>query len=561
MASGLLKWVASHPKSSAAIVLPLASLAVAAAAVSWSLGRPKKPLQFSPDGLTRPLSELDAWYSSKNLAHLIPHFYIAATLTGSPWTHNEAQILLSRVMARHPLSMCTIVDQDDGITEPYWRRLWHPSYAHDEQGIIDIRFEERATSDEKDDTWKSVARKHEDEGFSVTRPLHTIFRLIIVSKQGCPHFEIIFFPHHAVCDARGASYFVRQLLEEWAVFQAEGASSPTPVDLTRISIDNIPVTGGKSSTSAEESPKSVIWPTPVENLTRTAPGLWFLLKVLAKDKIPFLRPKDTAWIGPVDRGVVLRPSPTTCWLQIPSSKVEALKTLCRSRKTTVNGALWSAVIFALLHVFIDTVKAGKEEQTGTIGRSPDSTSFSLHVPIDLRSRLGISDTIMAPMVTGVEINCVAHGNMSFWDVAAEVNEKVAEGLPEAITTNGMARYVPKPSVPWLFERETRPPNGRTDTMKISNLGMVNFDDRYGDLQLRDVWFARHGMREALLFSMTVITPGPDRSMNIVINGTKELINDRDVENLKTYISAVLKHAITSGDSGSFTYNDLYKLPE
>jgi len=566
MLHALPNWLLSHRKAVASASLPLIAAAFAAAALSWRLGRPKKPIRFSPDGLTRPLSELDAWYSSKNLAHNLPNFYIVACLTGKPWTLNEAQVLLSRVMSRHPASMCTLVDQDDPTSEPYWQRLWHPSYAANDQGIMDLYFETRATGDEQDETWKTLAVKHESEGFSVSRPRHTLFRFIIVSKPDCSYFEVIFVPHHGVCDARGASYFVRQMLEEWALIQAEGNDKTvTPIDLRYVSIDGIPVTNisagdgqGAQNGSAVTVPQST-WPAELETRVRTTPGLMYLLKVWLQDKLSLFRPVSQSWIGPVDRGTTLRPTAEIQYLKVPSSRVEALKTACRAHGVTVNGALWAAVIFALFRTYRETVKAGKEPQTGSSYPSIDKVHLTLEVPIDMRTRLGISNSVLSPMVTGAAIDVSANGSTQFWETSKFMNDRITEEiLTNAVWKNGMSRWVPKPTVPWLFARESRPPNGRTDTLKMSNLAVVPFQDGYGDIKVRDVWFGRHGMREALLFSMTVITSGANRDMNIIINGTKELLaSPNDVVLLKDTISQVIEHAAGTGAESSFCWNDLF----
>lgn len=573
MTSEGYKWLANPPKWALAAAVPLTALGFAAAAVSWKLGRPREVQKFHADGLTRPLSDLDRWYSGKNLAHMMPNFYIATMLTGKPWTRKEAEILLSRVMVRHAPSMCSIVDKDDAIHEPYWRRLWHPSYASDEQGIMDIQFETRASDEENDETWKSVALRHETDGFSVARSQHTLFRLIIVSKAGCPHFELIFLPHHAICDGRGAAHFVRQLLEEYELFEAEGDAHAQPIDLTQVVIHDADIRLLKnagntptSTTSKQENGKiSVAWPPALENTIRTTPGLWFLVKTFLADRFAFFRPESTAWLGPRDRGYTLRPTAIISWLKVPSSTISTLRRISRERGTTVNSTLWSAVIFALYRSYLHTISATDEPQTGEIGRKKGSTSkkpfvaFCLATAIDLRSKAGIPDSILSPQVAGTASYPVAHEEMEFWEVAKKIQKSISDEMPEAITLNGLIPWVQRPTVPWIFGKEARTPNGRVETVKMSNLGPINFEHNYGStLRCRDVWFARHTVRDGFVFGITVMTPGINRDMNIGLTGTKELLSGTDVQEiLQQTILDVLTRATANDSPNAISYRDIY----
>jgi hypothetical protein len=554
MASSLLRWVKQHPKLSIVATMPLAVIGIATIGASWILGRRKIPIKFDADGVTRPLSELDTWYSAKNNAHVLPHFYIAVSLTGKPWTLQEAQIVLSRTMVRHPPTMCTIVDHDDPSQVPYWRRLWHPSYAPEDQGIMDIQFETRATDAENDETWKAVARDHEAAVFSISLPNHTLIRLVIVSRPSCPYFEIIFIPHHAVCDARGASFFVRSLLEEWALFKAEDATNPQPIDLTRVSVDGIELNLPQETETVVQSSR---WPTELEASVHTTPDVWFLLKAICQQKLGIFRPEAKAWLGPVDRGTIMRPTAEISWLRVPAVTVEALKAVCRTHGATINGALWASVVFALLRVYRRNLEAKKEAQTGAGDLDGSNAYFSLVSPVDMRGTLNIPNSVFSPMVVGSEFEVMASGEADFWNLALEASAKIRAAVPIATITNGTVRWMPRPTVPWLFEREARAPNGRRHTLEISNLGMLPFEDRYGELQLRDVWFSRHTVRDGLLFNLTVVTPGPNRSMNIGITTTKELVLPGDTEILQSSVLEVLQHASTLTSSQTFSYNTLY----
>lgn len=547
-------WLTEYRKLALSVAVPVFSLMVAALAASWSLKKRKKPIAMNEDGLTRPLGELDTWYAAKNRVRILPHFYVAATLSGKPWTLKEAQILFSRVLACHAPSMCTLVDHDDPTQPPYWRRLWHPSYLPEEQGVMDIHFETRATDAEDDVSWKALAQQHEAEVFSITSPYHTLIRLVIVSRPNCPYYEVILVPHHAVCDGRGGMFFLRQLLDEWSLLQAEDVASLQPLDLTQIIIGDGQLGDAVSSNSR---PKHARWPTEMEALVHTTPSLWFLVKALIEDSLPMFRPTKKFWLGPSDRGALLKPTAEVAWLKISPTVVEAIRIISRTRGVTVNGALWAAITFGLFRIYRRHVKAGREVPTGLNPNDPSSAWFRLTSPVDLRSRLGVSEVRFSPMVVGSEFFAQASTKMTFWATAKSANENLLAGIPNGISTIGTIRWLPRPSGPWFAKREAAPPNGRRQTLEISNVGSLDFGLRYGDSILRDVYFGRHTVRDGHLFSVTAVTAGSHRAMNLCINATKELLMEGDLQILEQTITQVLTRVATMDPSLELAFEDLY----
>lgn len=566
MASELFTWVTSRPEKLAYAGASLVAAGLIAAAMRWNQSKPLKALRWHPDGLTRPLSYMDEWYSMHNVAHVQPNFYITALLTGKPWTVAQAEILLSKVIRHHAPSMCTIVDKDDPAKAPYWRRLWHTSYADDEQGIMDIHVEARASDAEDDVSWRHWAQVHEAAGFSVSRPRHSPFRLIIVTKEGCPHFEVIYIPHHALCDGRGATYFVRQLLEEYANCEAEGWDSVRAVDLRVIKMVDTPLVAGKKEKDVDVAEKLAKreepWQAELEAHINTKPSLWFMLKVVLADKFAFLRPKANAWLGPEDRGIILRPTPTLLWAKVPAALVNELRSICRSRKTTVNGALWSAILFALLRTHRRTLRASSEPQTGHNPQSKDGeVHFNLGNPVDMRSRLNVPNSHLSPLISGVEFHASASNVSQFWQKAIEIPQLITSLIPVGLATHGLIPFIRKPHVPWVFEREARTPNGRRDTLKISNLGCVDYEAKYGSLICRDVWFGRHTVRDGCIFTFFTLTPGQGRDMNIAITAPSELhYGPEAIDFFINTVLEVLNKAVENAKAGEkdFTYADIYQ---
>jgi hypothetical protein len=162
------------------------------------------------------------------------------------------------------------------------------------------------------------------------------------------------------------------------------------------------------------------------------------------------------------------------------------------------------------------------------------------------------------MVIGTTMEVRATINDKFWETARKINQQIIDDIPQAVATNGLIAYVPKPTVQWLFSREARPPNGRAETMRMSNLGVIEFEDAYGALcQVRDVWFARHGMRDQQVFMMNVLTPGKDRDMNVLLSGVPEILNEGDLQCLVDTFLQVLHHATATPPDSDFTYLDLF----
>lgn len=562
----------------------------------------------------------------------------------------------------HPLTLFTLIDRDDPERDPYWQRLFHTSYPPHEQGIIDVVIEPRKTTEENDDSWKDIARRHEEGGFSfLSNPSHTLFRLIIVSHPSSSqstssqsHWELILFCHHALFDARGGTFFLRKLFEEYEALQQqqqalsidqqsssssslsspsditsflstlivanEGASFPSGPNLTpttplhHSSSDSSPspysIPSNPSNTGLSSSSNVAIWPLPLENRIRTTPTFWFLLKGFLQDRIPWLKPKPNVWVGPQHRGVTLRPTSDTIWVKIKPSTLSALLSLCRSQNTTINAALWSAVIFGLVRVWRSINEEGKEAQTGDKPISlpsgqlslDSSVLFSLLSPVDMRSRvmkpisstskdgkgsssLASSMSVHSPMVVGANwMKRFKASSMEFWNVAREVRKDIEGAVPEAIQTNGLSRWLPRPTLPWFFKRETIPPNGRAITMEISNLGCIDFEPSYGlenqaekanhslhsssfaspsssfhlsqdspiessysnnNLQIRDVWFGRYGVRDPQLFTIHAITPSLSRGLNLSISSVSQLIDPSLLLLLGDSINLILDKVVES----------------
>lgn len=632
---------------------------VSAAAVLWSRKGKRAAdslpllspfLSFGFHGLTRPLSGLETWYSARNVAQNMPHFLIVAHLTGTVWTEEQARRYCAEVIAgdlvltSHPVSpngspspssspspassdeiesshpfpghaqaLFTIFDTDDPSHPAHWQRLFHPSYAPQDQGHIDVRYELRGSDKENDDTWKEVGLMQETLGFSyVAHPTYTLFRLVIVTRPSCPHWELILFSHHAVFDGRGALIFLRRLLERHQL-EMRNPSLPknSPVDtlstLLVVNEDAVQVkresssvsfrsgaalashryapnssltSGGVTSAHGSSPQRVALWTLPIENRVSTKPNALFLIKQLLNDRVSWLRPKVEAWVGPADRGSLLRPTAEVLYLKVEKDTWHALLTTARKYSTTINGALWSSAIFAMVKLWRHTHQAGKEEQTGPtptwLSSSPKTLSLDTTIPltfenaVDGRARANVEtpDAMLAPYPFGSHFDIQANASkMTFWAIAQEVRQKIEAGIDDGLMTNGLIDYIPKPRVPWFFKREARKPNGRNVTMRLSNLGVIPFNQDYGvsrsassdpedgTLHVRDVWFARNGARDLQLFMINALTPGKDRDMNVVLGGVKELLQDTDMQLFAEYMLQALRKAASLGPQ-DFSFSDL-----
>lgn len=572
-----LEWLKRHPVSVYACTT-LAALPIASVATYWAYEKIRdfrlRP-QFDSAGLTRPLSRIETYYSTRNLANLKPNFCVSVQLSGVVWTPDEARKFAKVAMIRHAPSLCTLVDDDLPEVRPVWKRLWHPSYTEDQQGIIDIRFEERLTTSEDDKTWQKVAEAIEHEGFQFAPrdPRMSLFRIAIVSHPESTHWDIVLLPHHAVMDLHGAVEFLKVMFSA-AAEDREAATPSHEIDLRLVNIE-----GARSVSNKKPIP----WPKSFDDLWNTSLGI----KLWSKSILPYFCPlvrkivpwyyKQTsskAWMGPVDRGTPLEPTAITTNFKIPADILDALYRNAKQNSTSINSALWGASLYAL-HLTHRQLKSSTDEtQSGVVepsdasqGNFSDSPSHyyskpsgrltaRAQVPTNFRPRAKSSqEDNWSTIVTASNPEWSIDLDDEFWSKCRMIGKTSADLSHSAIKNFGSIPHIPRPSVPWLLAMSMQGYNRCQLTMGLSNGGRLNIkrsiEGSDKKLRLRDTWFTRYGATDGQLLGMTVITPAEGGDLNVNLTGAEELLPKPTLKLFQDAFVAVLDYAAKNSDSFSY----------
>lgn len=147
-----------------------------------------------------------------------------------------------------------------------------------------------------------------------------------------------------------------------------------------------------------------------------------------------------------------------------------LVTACRNEKTTVQGALCAALLFAAARIIRDGNK--------------ENLLLSCHSSIDLRRRF-------EPQVNRENLGLLALGitslhnvdiNMPFWDLARDVKRQLEVGLKsEDIFSSVLISRK-------IYESFLSRPNEVPVTVAVTNIGRVDITDDYGLFKLEEISF-------------------------------------------------------------------------
>jgi hypothetical protein len=554
--------------------------------------RKGRDLRFDSMGLTRPLSDIEQWYSMRNMAEILPNISFVLLLTGTPWSPQETERRARLAMINHAPSMCTIVDHDLPDHQAQWKRLWSNAYEENQQGILDVREEVRLTESHDDSTWMSLCERLEREGFHPNEhSRYTLFKIAVVSRAGCEHWELVFLAHHSVFDAYGAQRFLNamlsanshQTLSASGVVQEEaGGQDTSGSNLARklassssVDLENVVFEGVRRADRGDLDIR-VNWPKPLEQLLNANLNWNLWSRVLLPYYVPLVRKlfpwyyrgqPSKVWVGPANReGVVLsKPTTGTLWIKVGAEELAKLHKNGKSRGVTINSALWSAAMFALMKMHFElSARPNSEAQSGShpwaecdvspsdaLAKSSSAYSkdhplaLALQNPVDFRKFCSTDQSHnWSPLIAAVHTEYTLSKEDGFWNVASQIQQLLKDKTAEALAQLGFIKHVPAPRVRWVLAKDAIGHNGRITTMGITNAGRVDFEDALTNskLKLRDAWFVRHGMKDGTLFSVHVITPGQDRDMNLMITYAKELVSDEDAQRMTDTILEIIRLA-------------------
>lgn len=149
---------------------------------------------------------------------------------------------------------------------------------------------------------------------------------------------------------------------------------------------------------------------------------------------------------------------------------QALLSRCRAEKTTIQGALCSAMLLSVYH----KIKAGNSQKTSICCRS-----F-----VDLRRRLSpaIDNESLGSFASAVSTFHNISPQIEFWQLAREVKQKVKQNINRGDMFNIILMFTE------ILNTLLSSSNKAPLAVEVTNLGQVNIPVNYGSLKLEEISF-------------------------------------------------------------------------
>ncbi|MEO0840403.1 MAG: condensation domain-containing protein [Cyanobacteria bacterium J06643_5] len=203
-----------------------------------------------------------------------------------------------------------------------------------------------------------------------------------------------------------------------------------------------------------------------------------------------------------------------------------LKERCKQEQTTVHGGLCAAMLLGTTKIAFNDKK---------------SLSLSCGSNVSLRKSCQpeVKSESIGCFISIVEEIHTVKENTEFWDLARECKSKITNsislGTPIARICSDRLQYVNEDIITQLSNQNT----GRKNTIEISNCGRFNIPDNYGELKLKELYFAtgQHWIggcfwlgavtfHEQLFCTFSHVVP-------LVSSNTAELLLDSVINTLET----------------------------
>ncbi|MDJ0660398.1 MAG: condensation domain-containing protein [Crocosphaera sp.] len=329
---------------------------------------------------------------------------------------------------RHPLLRVRIIDLEDG------------AYFSSEN-IQKIPLQVMTKTDENQ--WLEIAESELHKKFS--QEFHPLCRITLLKsslRDGMS--EIIATFHHAITDGLSCMNFIDNLLIYYQKI----------VNQEEIS-NNI----------------SLVFPTPIEqNLDRNLANSNQIKDTKNEDLSDTLVPQLI-----IENEASLEERQTHIINRIINSKTLLnLKQQCQTQKTTIHGALCSAMLLG----------------TKTISNFEEPVHLSCSSNLNLRqySQPEIDINHLGCFVSSIENIYTFTKNTDFWDLARDCKQKIDltknQTINNLINDQRLANFSQSTLEKMLEQNST----GRTKTMNISNRGKFNLAKNYGQLKIREIYF-------------------------------------------------------------------------
>jgi NRPS condensation-like uncharacterized protein len=187
--------------------------------------------------------------------------------------------------------------------------------------------------------------------------------------------------------------------------------------------------------------------------------------------------------------------------------------LCRKENTTVQGALCAA----MLSTAAKKIRGGDET----------NLCISCASAIDLRKHLTpqVSHEHLGLLTSGISSFHTLKANISFWDLAREVKQKLELGLKNKEIFSAV--LVSKIIYDFLLARPDKTPM----TVMVTNIGQVDIKSDYGSLQLEDISFVPSQAVFGGVFAVAVTTFKLTMTLNFMFS--EPSISQETIETLAT----------------------------
>ncbi|MBW4670276.1 MAG: hypothetical protein KME60_23400 [Cyanomargarita calcarea GSE-NOS-MK-12-04C] len=335
------------------------------------------------------------------------------------------QQALDLLQKRHPMLQFHIVKLEDGA---YFQS----------KGTTKIPL--RVIDKQNENQWLQIAEDELHEKFpNDTSPL---CRVTLLSSAENSISEIIATFHHAITDGISCMLFIDELL---SYCQKIAADEDIPLFVTMQLLPALENLIDSSLTSknniVEEQTKEVI-PTP---------------QLIIEEEAPIS-----------DRRTCLVPRILNKEMTI------MLINRCKQEETTVHGALCAAMLSAV----------AENAFTGTINLSCGS-----NVNLRQSCQPEVATNYIGCFISIVEEIHTLEENTKFWDLARECKSKISHSISLGIPINRICdaklQYVNQDMILEISKHQM----GRKNTIELSNRGKFNVAKKYGELKLKELYFA------------------------------------------------------------------------
>ena len=394
------------------------------------------------------------------------------------------QQALNLLQKRHPLLQVHIVDLEDG------------RYFQSE-GTKEIPL--KVIKKYQSDRWFKVAEEELHEKF--TRNNNPLCRVTLLDGSETNNVnEIIATFDHTIVDGTSVINFIQELLSYYAQILDSNNTILEPIKMQFL------------SPLEEIVDRSIIDTNKIQD-TQKNPA----------PKLPNLELLIEQEADPIDRRTriltrILNPEITL-----------ALMNRCKQEQATVHSALSAAMLFAV----------GKNTFTNT----PIKVSCAFSVNLRKYCLPKVEAEQIGCFVSHVKQNYILEENSDFWNLARECKSKILQSIRLRTHINSVCSQELKYINKSILIQESKNQMGRKNTLDISNVGELNLEAQYGQLKLKELYFAggQHCVgssvwlgvlifQQQIFFTFAYVTP-------LLSEKTAQFLTDSVVDNIEKACSS------------------------